>query len=105
MAADVATAIHQNRDALFIGDEVGGGYHGNTSGSTKTIHLPHTKVRVRIPIEHYVTTDSDAIPRGRGLAPDVRVVPTGLDTRGGADPVMTAALRAATGAETDTLGA
>ncbi len=91
-AADVVTALHRYRDAVFLGEEVGGGYYGNTSGATKTIYLPHTKVSVRIPIERYITTEQSSVPAGRGLEPSHMVQPTGVDLRDGRDPVLEEAL-------------
>ena len=38
-AADVATVAHHKHLATFIGEERGGGYDGNTSGSTHRLGL------------------------------------------------------------------
>ena len=91
-AADVVTAIHRNREARFVGEEPGGNYYGNTSGSTKTLYLPHTKTRVRIPIERYVSATEGTTPRDRGLAPDLPIVPSIEELLNGTDPALDLAL-------------
>lgn len=63
---------HADR-AVFVGEESGGGYYGNTSGLGATVTLPATGVRVQIPIVGYWMAVPGQEPRDRGLIPDHRV--------------------------------
>lgn len=94
-AADVVTALDRYRDVVFVGEEVGGNYYGNTSGSTKTIYLPHTKVRVRIPVERYDTVLTGERARDRGLVPEVRALRSIEDRLSGEDTPLRHALERA----------
>lgn len=44
--------------AIFVGEETGGGYYGNTSGSYMYFKLPNTKTTGRIPLEKFVVNDT-----------------------------------------------
>lgn len=57
--------------AIVIGEETGGGFYGQTSGSYIQLVLPHTQMKVRIPLlKFYTTFENDQIPFGRGVIPD-----------------------------------
>ena len=90
--ADTLTSLDQLNRAVFVGTEAGGNYYGNTSGTTAELTLPHTKVRVWIPLERFYNhvTDSDR-PKNRGLIPDHVIEPTIDDLLAGRDPVLEAA--------------
>ncbi|MEO9483795.1 MAG: S41 family peptidase [Ekhidna sp.] len=69
-------AKSQNR-ATFIGEETGGGFYGQTSGSYIFLLLPNTQMEIRIPLLKFSTTfKSDDIPLGRGVIPGHQVGPT-----------------------------
>ncbi|WP_316762198.1 S41 family peptidase [Pedobacter aquatilis] len=58
--------------AKFVGEETGGGYYGNTSGSFLKFSLPNTQITGRIPLFKFLlNTHNDTIPFGRGVIPDV----------------------------------
>jgi C-terminal processing protease CtpA/Prc len=68
-AADVAAILHHHRRATFVGEESGGAYQGNNSGLNALIVLPHSRLRLKIPMYGYwnaVTAGAD----GRGVRPD-----------------------------------
>ena len=44
---------HSRKRATFIGEESGGGYYGNTSGPRLRLTLPHSNVRVGVPLMTY----------------------------------------------------
>lgn len=73
--AEFASLMKQHTDAVFIGEEVGGGYYGNTSGWGLELMLPHTKVVVDIPILKFAL-DVDGVEFGRGVIPDYPIQPT-----------------------------
>lgn len=83
--AEFSSLVRYNREAIFVGEEAGGGYYGNTSGYSMTLTLPHSKVRVEIPIVRFVL-DVSGQPEGTGALPDYPVQPEigqflqGIDT-------------------------
>lgn len=62
--------------ATFVGQETGGGYYGNTSGYSKKLVLPHTKIAVFIPALQFVMNVKPKITFGRGVIPHHEVIPT-----------------------------
>lgn len=74
--ADVATVLHHNQWATFIGEETGGGYDGNTSGNSRTLSLTNSGIRVNLPMWKYTTANLGHNYSGQGVIPDYPVVPT-----------------------------
>lgn len=74
-AADVAAQIKSRGRGTFIGEETGGGYYGNTSGSSIKIILPNTKLVAWVPIGRYHPNVENTEESGRGVFPDHRVEP------------------------------
>ncbi|MCG2612685.1 S41 family peptidase [Terrimonas sp. NA20] len=72
-AADVSALLRQLTNAVFIGEETGGGFEGNTSGSSAEVLLPGSKLKVRIQLYDYWNAVK-VKERGRGTLPD-HVVP------------------------------
>ena len=63
--------------ATIIGEETGGGYYGQTSGSYVQLTLPNTQLRVRIPLlKFYTTFAGEKNSFGRGVLPDYEIQPT-----------------------------
>ena len=62
--------------ATFVGQETGGGYYGNTSGYSKELELPHSKITISIPALQFVMNVKPKLPFGRGVIPDYEVIPT-----------------------------
>lgn len=86
--SEFASIAKDQSDAKFIGQETGGGFYGQTSGSYVHQFLPNTDIHIRIPLLKFVTTfTSDDIPLGRGVIPDYKVEQTfekynsGIDTQ------------------------
>ncbi len=72
--------------AHFIGEETGGGYYGNTSGTFIRYTLPHTQLTGRIPLCKFVPEVKDNnIPFGHGIIPDYYIQPTIADYLDGRD--------------------
>lgn len=65
---EFAACVHNGKRATFIGEEVGGNYHKNTSGEILTLVLPNTGVRIFIPLMQYVM-DVKNYPKGYGVKP------------------------------------
>ncbi|MBP7558379.1 MAG: hypothetical protein KA821_19040, partial [Chitinophagaceae bacterium] len=72
--AEFATLMSEHTNAVFIGEEGGGGYTGNTSGTLLEVTLPATGVKIDIPIIRFVLETKKG-RFGRGLIPDYEVQP------------------------------
>jgi hypothetical protein len=84
---ECTSLIHFHKKAVFIGEECGAGYYGNTSGFMPTLTLPNTKIRIRIPMIRY-TMSVSGFPRDRGIIPDHQVSPTIEDLLNQKDTVL-----------------
>ena len=71
-AADVTAVLHNMKRGVFIGEESGGGYEGNTSGTNARVTLPNSKLSVRVQMYDYYNAVT-VKTKGRGTLPD-RVV-------------------------------
>lgn len=91
-AADVATVAHANHLATFFGEETGGGYEGNNSGSSEFVRLPNSGLVVGVPHWNYRTAGIGPGHEGRGVEPDVPVRATIADVLAGRDAVLERAL-------------
>ena len=61
--------------ATFVGEETGGGWHGNSGIMIPDIILPITKLRVRLPL--FKLVQYNHVPKdGRGINPDIFIPPT-----------------------------
>ncbi|WP_131538790.1 S41 family peptidase [Pedobacter nototheniae] len=75
--SEFASLAKNHSNAVFIGEETGGGYYGNTSGSFLKFTLPNTALPGRIPLCKFVLeTQNNSIPFGHGLSPDYEIRPT-----------------------------
>jgi len=75
--------------AVFIGEETGGGYYGNTSGRFLNFTLPETWTTGCIPLIKYsLVTSINTIPFGRGLIPDHIIHPDIADYLNHRDPEL-----------------
>ncbi len=86
-SGECTSIIHYQKKAVFIGEECGAGYYGNTSGFMPRLTLPNTKIQVRIPMLRYTMAVSD-YPSDRGIIPDYPVSPTIEDLLEDRDTVM-----------------
>ena len=89
------TAFHSARRGAIVGEETGAGYTGNTSGDSANLTLPHTKLRLGVPLNGYYLPSVRPAARDRGVPPDVPVALTIAGKLTGRDPVMERALRLA----------
>jgi C-terminal processing protease CtpA/Prc len=86
--ADVATVLHHHGWATFLGEETGGGYDGNTSGHSRTITLPNSKITVNVPMWMYTTANVGHKYPSRGIIPDYGIVQTWEEFSNGYDAVL-----------------
>jgi hypothetical protein len=85
-ASLVAASLRPQENVTIVGEETGGGSYGNTAWIIPEVTLPHTRVRFRLPLFRLVI-DKDA-PKGRGVLPEVEVLPTVDAIRKNADYKM-----------------
>jgi C-terminal processing protease CtpA/Prc len=78
-AADLAALIHHLKRGTFIGEEIGGGYYGNSSGKLPTVTLPNSGLKLQLPLYGYWNAVAGDDGERRGTRPDY-VVPTNLST-------------------------
>jgi C-terminal processing protease CtpA/Prc len=70
----------------LVGEETGGGYYGNSAMYLPTIRLPHSGIRVSLPL--YRLVEDAGRPKGRGVMPDIFVPASLPDIRAGRDSKM-----------------
>jgi C-terminal processing protease CtpA/Prc len=68
--AEFAAIARSNNRAIFIGEECGGGYYGNSSGDEAMVTLPHTQITVRIPLIKYTMAVKSEQRKDGGIYPD-----------------------------------
>jgi C-terminal processing protease CtpA/Prc len=74
-AGECASVLHFHKRARFIGSECGSGYFGNTSGLGLALTLPHTRIRVGIPLCKVTMAVSGHDPN-HGILPDFPFLPS-----------------------------
>lgn len=92
VTSEFAAAAHYNKRATFIGEETGGGYYGDNSGTFAIVTLPNSRLNIGIPLVGYYMAVKDYPWPAHGVIPEVRVNPTVEDIITGNDVVMKAAL-------------
>ena len=83
-AADVTAQLHHLKRSMFVGEETGGAYEGNTSGLNAMVELPNSMLRLKVMMYGYWNAvESDG--RGRGTLPDYPVERRAADLLAGVD--------------------
>lgn len=75
-SSEFANMLCTNDRAVFVGQETGGGYYGNTSGYSSELKLPHSGISVDLPALQFIMNVKDNMPFGRGVIPKHEVIPT-----------------------------
>lgn len=71
--AEFAAIAKSNKRAIFIGEECGGGYYGNSSGDEAMVTLPNTQITARIPLIKYTMAVKKIERKDGGIAADYPV--------------------------------
>jgi C-terminal processing protease CtpA/Prc len=87
-SGETTSLMHYHKRAVFIGEECGAGYYGNTSGLMPTLTLPQTQLRMRIPMVRYHMAVSGYDYPDRGIIPDYPFTRTIEDHLNGKDTEM-----------------
>ena len=95
--AEFVSTMHFHKKATFIGEEVGGGYSGNTSGFPYNVYLPHTKIVLVLPVVAYYLGVRGYAHADQGVMPDYPIQSTIQDLLAVKDNEMTLALSLARG--------
>lgn len=84
--------LYQNREqAVFVGEETGGGFYGNNSSYYLVLTLPNTKIHCKIPLVQ-LRLNVKGMPFGHGLQPQYGVQETMSDLKMGNDPALQKAI-------------
>jgi len=75
-SAEFASIVKTNNRGVFVGEEVGGGYYGNTSGEDAFVTLPASKLSARIPMVKYTMAVKNLGNANSGIKPDYAIYPT-----------------------------
>lgn len=78
VTSEFASIARSNQRAMFFGQETGGAYEGNNSGTFAFVQLPNSKLTLAIPMLAYYLDVKPVNPMDRGILPDV-YIPSSLD--------------------------
>jgi hypothetical protein len=81
---EFAAVAQANNRGVFVGEETGGRYYGNNSGTMPELTLPNTGIVVIVPLFQFVMA-VPALANDRGIMPDYAVTPTPEDFAAGVD--------------------
>ena len=90
--AEFSSIVKSNNRGVFIGEECGGGYYGNTSGDEAMVSLPNTQITVRVPMIKYTMAVKEIGNKNKGILPDYPFYPTISDIIENTDGQMKYAL-------------
>lgn len=77
--SEFCTVAKDHGRAVFIGEETGGTYCGNTSGAFKEVLLPFSGFTVYLPTTKYVMATKNKRNKDRGIVPDHIIKPAIAD--------------------------
>jgi hypothetical protein len=72
-AADFAALAREYQLGMFVGEETGGTFEGNTSNGEILLNLPNSKIRIVIPLFQIQNAVSQTPVKGRGIIPEFKV--------------------------------
>jgi Peptidase family S41 len=90
--AEFSSIVKTHNRGVFIGEECGGGYYGNTSGDEAMVSLPNTQITVRVPMIKYLMAVKEIGNKNKGIQPDYPFYPTISDIIENTDGQMKYAL-------------
>jgi hypothetical protein len=76
VTSEFCSIAKDNQRAVFIGDENGGTFQGNSSGAFAMVELPNTKTGLDIPMLGYYMHLRHPHPSAEGIPADYSVIPT-----------------------------
>ena len=88
VTAEFASVAKASGRVRLIGEETGGAYAGNNSGTFTFVTLPNSRLTIAIPMLGYYMDVPQIQSPERGVLPDLKVVPTMEDIFQGRDVVL-----------------
>ncbi|MFM2369993.1 MAG: hypothetical protein RL619_2310 [Bacteroidota bacterium] len=83
----ISSNLKGSKRAFFVGEETGGAYNGTVAGFTPRVKLPNTDIQIRIGLM-YMAPYFKTTLEGRGIFPDMEIIPTIEDQIKENDPEM-----------------
>jgi C-terminal processing protease CtpA/Prc len=83
----ISSKLKENKDIIFVGEETGGTFNGTVAGRRSTYSLPNSKLKTNLWIMDLVPTYKSN-QEGRGIFPDVEIIPTIEDIITNKDPEL-----------------
>ena len=83
----ITGALKGQKNVTIVGEETGGGAYGNSAMHLPVVTLPASKVRIVLPLYRLVI-NKDIPKNGRGIFPDVDVLPSSIAIKKGIDIKM-----------------
>jgi|694.fasta_scaffold33929_5 hypothetical protein len=80
------SSLKGQKNVKVVGEETGGGWYGNSAMHIPEIKLPHSKLRVRLPMYRLVMDSTRT--KGRGIMPDWEINPSSYAIKRGIDLKM-----------------
>jgi hypothetical protein len=85
-ASLVCNTVKGQPGLLLVGEETGGGWHGNNGIIIPDIKLPHSGIRLRLPLfrvvqYNHISKNGTGIPPDIYIGPDPEVIKTGKDKK------------------------
>jgi hypothetical protein len=88
VATEFASVVKSLNRAVFIGEETGGGYYGNTSGFFTVVKLPHSDLELGVPLIGFYSKVQPTQYENRGVFPDYEISPSVLGVLSKKDEVL-----------------
>jgi C-terminal processing protease CtpA/Prc len=83
----LSSNLKNSSRAVFVGEETGGTYNGTVAGTMPLLELPNSKLLFRIGLQD-IRPVKETTEFGRGILPDVTIVPTSEQIIDDKDPEL-----------------
>lgn len=83
----LSTNLQATGRAVFVGEETGGTYNGTVAGRMPLLELPNSKLQLRVGLMD-IRTPYQTEEEGRGIMPNVEIIPTVEQILNGEDPEL-----------------
>jgi len=71
----LASSLKSNPNVTFVGEETGGAFNGTVAGIMPVVDLPNSKIPLRLGLMDIKTINQTEV-KGRGIFPDIEIIPT-----------------------------
>lgn len=84
----ISSNLKSTKRAIFVGEETGGAYNGTVAAQMPIVQLPNSKVNLRIGVALVSAANKTTEMEGRGIFPDIEIIPTLEDRKNKIDPEL-----------------